>query len=229
SDPNVVYVGTGNQSGWSFTIGKGVYKSTDAGRTWANVGLGASQYIGGLVVDPRNANTVLVAVLGPRPPGGRGAAPAGPAPAEPGERGVYRTTDGGKTWARVLPADGGTGASDVYLDYRDPQIVYALVGAGGGPAAPVAADSGTGAYKSVDGGVTWKPVGGQGLPAGARISAFAVSSGTHGQRLYAVAGAAGRGASAGRGLYASTDGGETWTLGTRQLASAGGKIYADPQ
>src|SRR5438128_8006782 len=80
SDPNVVYVGTGNQSGWSFTTGKGIYKSTDAGQTWTNIGLEKSQYISGIVVDPRNANTLVVAVLGPRAPGGRGA-PEGPAPA----------------------------------------------------------------------------------------------------------------------------------------------------
>src|SRR6185369_385401 len=66
SDHNVVYVGTGNQSGWSFTTGNGIYKSTDAGRSWTNVGLTRSQYIGGIVVDPRDANTALVAVIGPR-------------------------------------------------------------------------------------------------------------------------------------------------------------------
>ena len=222
SDPNVVYVGTGNQSGWSFTIGKGVYKSTDAGKTWMNVGLAASQYIGGIVVDPRNADRVLVAVLGPRPAGGRGGA-AADAPAE-GERGVYRTSDGGRSWNRVLPGDGSAGASDVYMDYGDPQIVYALLSAG------PAQGSATAAHKSIDGGATWQPVGGRGLPEGARISAFAVASGTHGRRLYAVAGVGGgRGAGANRGLYRSDDGGESWTLGTRQLASAGGKIYADPQ
>src|SRR5262245_48535885 len=228
SDPKIVYVGTGNQSGWSFTIGKGVYKSTDAGRTWTNVGLPRSQYIGGIVVDPKNADTVLVAVLGPRPPG---AGPGGRGAAEPlpeGERGLYRSTDGGRSWTRVLPADGAVGASDVYFDYADPQIVYALLTAG----APGAGQtSGPGACKSTDGGVTWQPVSGRGLPDGARMSAFAVSSGTHGRRLYAVAGVGGgRGAGgAGRALYRSDDGGDTWILGTRQLASAGGKIYADPQ
>jgi photosystem II stability/assembly factor-like uncharacterized protein len=228
SDPNVVYVGTGNQSGWSFTIGKGVYKSTDAGRTWTNVGLPRSQYIGGIVIDPRNADIVLVAVIGPRAPGagpgGRGAAE----PAPEGERGVYRSADGGRSWTRVLPADGGAAALDVYIDYADPQIVYALLGVPPSGTAP----SGPGACKSTDGGVTWQPVSGRGLPDGARISAFAVSSRTHGRRLYAVAGVGGgRGAGGpgGRGLYRSDDGGETWTPGTRQLASAGGKIYADPQ
>jgi photosystem II stability/assembly factor-like uncharacterized protein len=236
SNPNIVYVGTGNQSGWSFTIGKGVYKSTDAGRTWTNVGLAKSQYIGGLVVDPRNPDDVLVAVLGPRPAGaGRGAAAAMAAPVAEAdaERGVYRTNDGGKTWTRVLQTDGSAGASDVYFDYQDPQVAYALVGGGFGAAPQTAAQTsapGTGAYKSTDGGATWKAVSGSGLPNGARIQSFAVSSGTHGRRLYAVAVVGGgRGAGANRALYRSDDGGDTWTLGTRALASAGGKIYADPQ
>src|SRR5205814_2604215 len=88
---------------------------------------------------------------------------------------------------------------------------------------------GTGAYKSVDGGVMWKPVAGSGLPDGARVSTMTVASGTHGRRLYALAGTGGRGGSATRGLYRSDDGGESWTLGTQHLASGGGKIYADPQ
>jgi photosystem II stability/assembly factor-like uncharacterized protein len=226
SDPNVVYVGTGNQSGWAFTIGKGVYKSTDAGKTWTNVGLAASQYIGAIVVDPRNANNVLVAALGPRAAGAPGAG-APPAPAADAERGVYRTTDGGRSWARVLPSDGSpAGASDVYLDYADPQMTFALL-----TAAP--ASTGTGAYKSSDGGATWQPIAGRGLADGARISAFAVASGTHGRRLYAVAATGGRGAPARgpgrRALYRSDDGGGTWTFGTSELASAGGKMYADPQ
>jgi photosystem II stability/assembly factor-like uncharacterized protein len=233
SDPKVVYVGTGNQSGWSFTIGKGIYKSTDSGKTWANIGLPTSQYIGAIVVDPRNANHVLVAALGPRPPGGRGAPAAPVSGTETAERGVFRTTDGGRTWTRVLPADGSSGASDVWIDYGDPQVVYALLTGGAAlPAAPAApaSGSGTGVYKSADAGVTWQPISGRGLPDGARISAFTVSSGTHGRRLYALAGTgAGRGAGAGRALYRSDDGGETWTFGTRQLASAGGKMYADPQ
>jgi hypothetical protein len=224
SDPNVVYVGTGNQSGWAFTIGKGVYKSTDAGKTWANVGLSSSQYIGAIVVDPRNANSVLVAALGPRPAGPPGAA----APAQDGsaiERGVYRTDDGGRTWTRVLPADGSAGASDVYLDYADPQMTFALLAG-----APVSA--GTGAHKSSDGGATWKPIGGRGLPEGARIVAFAVASGTHGRRLYSVMTLGGGRGSPGTGrraLYRSDDGGESWSFGTSALASGAGKMYADPQ
>jgi photosystem II stability/assembly factor-like uncharacterized protein len=227
SDPKIVYVGTGNLSGWSFTIGKGVYKSIDGGRSWANVGLSQSQHIGGIVVDPRNAANVLVAALGPRAAAAGGAA----APPEAGERGVYRSSDGGRSWTRVLPADGSSGASDVYLDYADPQIAYALLAGGAAaPGAPQPAGPGGGVYRSIDGGVTWQPAGVRGLADGARISALAVSSGTHGRRLYALAGVGGgRGAGANRALYRSDDSGETWTLGTRQLASAGGKIYADPQ
>ena len=223
SEPAIVYVGTGNLSGWSFTIGKGVYKSTDGGRTWTNIGLPRSQYIGGIVVDPRNANNVLVAALGPRP----GSAAADP---ETSERGVYRSNDGGRSWTRVLPADGSSGASDVYIDQADPEIAYALLSTGGGvPGAPRAIPPGIGAYRSADGGLTWQPVAGRGLPDGARISALAVSSGTHGRRLYALAGVGGGRGGGNRALYRSDDGGETWTLGTRELASAGGKIYADPQ
>jgi photosystem II stability/assembly factor-like uncharacterized protein len=230
SNPRVVYVGTGNQSGWSFTPGKGIYKSTDAGSTWTNVGLPDSQYIGGIVVDPANADKAIVAVQGGRG-GAAGSAGAAPGSASAGERGVYRTSDGGKSWKRVLPVDGSAGASDVYLDYGDPKIVYASLTGGGGPQAAAS----TGVYKSIDGGETWAPVGARGLPDGARISAFAVASGTHGRRLYAVAAAggggrgAGGGGAAGRALYRSDDGGDSWIFGTRELASAGGKIYADPQ
>jgi photosystem II stability/assembly factor-like uncharacterized protein len=203
SDPKVVYVGTGNQSGWSFTTGKGVYKSTDAGKSWTAVGLEASRYIGAIVVDPRNANTLIVAVQGPAP-----------------ERGMYRSADGGRTWTKTLNGTETNGAADLFIDYGDPQIAYALL-AGGTTAA-------TGVYKSADGGVNWQPVSGRGLPNGARITAFAEASGTHGRRLYAVAGTGGRGGGA-RGLYRSDDAGDNWVLGTTQLASAGGKIYADPQ
>src|SRR5262245_61926128 len=235
SDPQIVYVGTGNLSGWSFTPGKGVYKSTDGGRTWASAGLTTSQYIGGIVVDPRNANNVLVAALGPRVPqtGGQqtgGRARTGAMQTVDGERGVYRSRDGGRTWTRVLPADGSSGASDVYGDHTDPQLVFALLASGFGPgAAPqLAATADSGAYKSTDGGATWQPLSRRGLAEGARISALAVSPGTKGRRLYAVAGTGGRGGGT-RALYRSDDGGESWTIGTRQLASASGKIYADPK
>lgn len=225
SDPKIVYVGTGNLSGWSFTSGKGIFKSIDGGKTWTNAGLPDSQYIGAIVVDTRNPDNVLVAAQGPRS-AGRGAAAAPATDPESGQRGVYRTTNGGRTWTRVLPTDGSSGASDVYIDYRDPQLVFALLTAPGG-AAPSPGASSSGVYKSTDGGGTWQPISARGLPDGARISAFAVASGSGGRRLYALAGPGGRGGGT-RGLYRSDDGGDSWTLGTRQLASAGGKMYADP-
>src|SRR4029078_2067570 len=104
------------------------------------------------------AHTLRLAALGPRP-AGRGAADP---PVESPERGVYRSTDGGRAWARVLPADGSAGESDVYLDYQDPQIVFALLTAGGGAGAPQAAAAGTGVYKSADGGAAWQPIAGRG-------------------------------------------------------------------
>jgi photosystem II stability/assembly factor-like uncharacterized protein len=215
SNPNIVYVGTGSQVIWSFTAGKGVYKSIDAGKTWMNVGLPTSRYIGGIVVDPKNPDVLLVAALGARqvPPG---AAAGAPSPDTTSERGVFRSADGGRTWTRVLAADGSAGASDVFGDYRDGQITYALL------------TNGT-AHKSTDGGMTWQAVGTRGFPEGARIAAFALASGTGGRRVYALVGTGGGRGQGNRGLYRSEDGGETWTLGTRQLASAGGKMYADPQ
>jgi photosystem II stability/assembly factor-like uncharacterized protein/cbb3-type cytochrome oxidase cytochrome c subunit len=224
SEHNTVYVGTGNQSGWSFTPGLGMYKSTDAGKTWTNVGLRGSGYINTIIVDPGNPSSVLVAALGTR---------AGDSTVA-SERGVYRTTDGGHNWTRVLPSDGASGASELNYDFRDPRVVYATLqgtggGRGGGAVAPPAPGSTTaGIYKSADGGVTWKPIGANGLPPGTISFPLAVASGTHGQRLYGELRSGGRGGISRSGLYRSDDGGETWTLGTSQIASAGGHIYADP-
>ena len=215
SEPSTVYVGTGDRSGWSFTPGKGLYKSTDGGKTWANVGLQGALYIGAVIVDPHDPNTVLVAAEGR---GGRGAGPAANRVPGADERGVYRSTDGGHTWTRVLPVENPADASDLYYDFFDPRIIYAAM-----------ATAGAGISRSTDGGVTWQPIAARGLPDGSRIMAFAVSSGTHGRRVYAVAGTGGRSGGAGRALYRSDDGGESWTFGTRQLASVGGKMYADPQ
>ncbi len=153
-DPNVVWVGTGeNNSQRSVGYGDGVYKSPDGGRSWTNVGLKTSEHIGKILIDPRHTGTVYVAAQGPL---------WGPG----GDRGLYKTTDGGKNWSAVLTVDDNTGVTDVVLDTRDPDTliaatyqrrrhVYTLVN--GGP--------GSGIHRSTDAGKTWKKVT-AGLPGG---------------------------------------------------------------
>ena len=220
SDSNVVYVGTGDPTGWSFTPGAGVYKSTDAGKSWHKVGLDSTRYITSIVVDPHRPAVVLVAALGAREYGD-GANPA---------RGVYRTTNGGRTWSRVLYKDAHTGVTGLSVDYANPLVVYATLDRDFYGLSAAARDSlapfGTGIYKSIDEGATWRPVSSTGLPQDATGFAVAVASGTHGQRVYAEALARGRDAQA---LYRTDDGGRSWRLTTKHILSAGGgPIYVDP-
>ena len=113
TNPDVVWVGTGeNVSGRHVGWGDGVYRSRDAGRSWERMGLAASQHIGKILVDPREGQRVLVAAEGPLWSSG-------------GERGIYRTTDGGKTWAAVLSIDENTGITDLEFDPSNPDVVYA--------------------------------------------------------------------------------------------------------
>ncbi len=219
SNPSVVYAGTGDASGWSFTPGKGVYKSTDAGKSWTNVGLEDTRYIDAMIVDPRNADVVLVGSFGAALTGG----PANTA------RGVYRTTDGGTTWTKALYVDAYTGVKAMTFDVNDPSIIYASFqrGTNGVTRAELdrLASLGSGLFKSTDGGATWISLPGTGLPAGQSGFEIAVASGTHGQRVYAEARGSGRDAG---GIYRSDDGGATWRLGTKEIGSAGGSIYVDP-
>src|SRR5262245_24482703 len=116
SDPNVVWVGTGETFIRSnVSLGDGIYKSTDAGKTWTRMGLEKTGRIGRIVIDPRNPDIVLAAALGHC---------YGPQP----ERGVYRTTDGGKTWERVLFVDENTGISDLAMDAHNPRVLFARTG-----------------------------------------------------------------------------------------------------
>jgi hypothetical protein len=153
-NPNVVWVGTGeNNSQRSAGYGDGVYKSLDGGQTWTNMGLETSEHIGKIVLDPRDSNVVWVASQGPLwSPGG--------------ERGLYKSTDGGETWEVSLEISENTGISDVVLDPRDPDVLYASsyqrrrrqwTVVAGGPESRV--------YKSTDGGASWRMLGG-GLPEG---------------------------------------------------------------
>jgi photosystem II stability/assembly factor-like uncharacterized protein len=196
SDPNVIYVGTGEADMRSdISFGDGVYKSTDAGETWRNVGLKDSRHIGRILVDPRNPDVALVAALGHA---------YGPN----GERGVFRTADGGSSWQRVLYKDENTGAIDLSFAPDDSRIVYAALWRTRRPPwntyAPLDGP-GSGLYKSTDGGITWSQLAGGGLPSGewGRIG-IAVARGDHGNRVYASIDAKDA------GLYRSDDAGNTW-------------------
>ncbi len=197
SNPNVIYVASGEGlQRPDLSVGTGMYKSTDAGKTWSFLGLKDGQQIGNISVDPTNENRVFAAVLGH---------PYGPNT----ERGVYRTTNGGKTWERVLYKDENTGAVQVTIDPKNPNVVYAdLWAARQGPW-----ENGewqgpeSGLYKSTDGGTSWQKLT-NGLPTVAqglgRIGFCIAPSETN--RLYATVDAPELG-----GVYRSNDAGVTWT------------------
>ncbi|HMD97505.1 MAG TPA: hypothetical protein VKM93_09290 [Terriglobia bacterium] len=155
SDPKVIYVGSGEADMRDdISYGNGMYKSTDAGITWRRIGLEDSRQIGRIVVDPRNSDRVLVAALGHA----YGANP---------ERGVFRSTDGGQSWQKVLFKDENTGAIDLALDPRDSRTVYAALWQTRRPpweVYPPSYGTGSGLYKSTDGGDTWQQLTGHGLP-----------------------------------------------------------------
>ena len=214
---HVIYVGTGEGAlRGNITWGAGVYKSTDAGKTWTFVGLKDSRHIGAVIVDPSNPDIVLVAAIGHA---------FGPND----ERGVYRSSDGGKTWTRTLYKDADTGAIDVTFDPHDARTVWAALWqvrrqpwnfSSGGP--------GSGLYKSTDGGVTWTLQAGHGLPAGTLGRIDVSVSAADPKRVYANIEAKDG------GLYRSEDGGDTWRLASndgriRQRAWYFSKIYADPK
>jgi len=204
-DPNIIWVGTGERAnrqsvGW----GDGVYKTTDEGRTWTNVGLGASMHIGRIVTHPSNPAIVYVAAQG---------SVWGPG----GERGLYRTLDGGRTWTRTLFVDEDTGVTDVAMDGSDPAVLYAASYQrrrsafgfnGGGP--------GSALWKSTDAGATWSKITGNGLPSGEygrigialyrkdpRTVIVSIEQGTRYNASTAYINRKG-------GLYRSNDAGRTW-------------------
>jgi hypothetical protein len=241
SDAHVVYVGTGHN-----LIGKGVYRSADAGATWRAAGLADTKYITTLVVDPRDPNVVLAGVGSGGNFGSMVFYNNGPSAA----RGVYRTANGGATWTHVLTVDPGSGVVDLVRDPNNANHLYVSFsgsgggGAGGGAggrgrgaaggaavggraaagAAPSGAAPGPEIFQSADGGATWARLNAQGFASGVGAVNLTVAPGTANHRLYALAG--GRG---GGGLYRSDDAGATWALGTNRLASASGHIYADPR
>lgn len=197
SDPNTIYVGSGEADLRSdVTYGNGVYKSTDAGKTWRHLGLADTRHIGRMVVDPRNANVVMVAALGH-------------AYGANTERGVFRSTDGGASWQKVLYKDENTGAIDLVIDPEHPDTLFASMWhAQRTPWSAYPPVNGSGSiWKSIDNGKTWTQITGNGLPEGdlGRIG-LAVARGTQGKRIYALIEAKKA------GLYRSDDGGKTWTL-----------------
>ncbi|MFW6198510.1 MAG: VPS10 domain-containing protein, partial [Acidobacteriota bacterium] len=209
SNPEIVWVGTGeNVSGRHVAWGDGVYRSLDGGRTWERMGLPESEHIGKIIVHPDDGEVVFVAAEGPLWSSG-------------GQRGVYRTTDGGETWEAVLEIDEDTGATDLELDPSDPDTIYAAayqrrrsVAAflGGGPQ--------SGIYKSTDGGDSWRRIE-TGLPQGdmGKIG-LAVTPADPGL-VYATIEAD----ETERGLYRSTDKGESWERRSSYISGGTGPHY----
>jgi photosystem II stability/assembly factor-like uncharacterized protein len=175
SDSNIIYVGSGEAClRGNISYGDGVYKSTDAGKTWKNVGLHDSRHIGRVIVHPRDANTVFVAAMGHA---------FGPN----AERGVYRTTDGGKSWSKVLYLDEKTGAIDVEFDPNNPNILFAaLYQALRQPWVFDSGGAGSGLYRSSDGGATWTRLQGNGLPEGLLGRITVSISAADSSRVYAL-------------------------------------------
>jgi photosystem II stability/assembly factor-like uncharacterized protein len=193
SDANVIYAGTGEACiRGNISYGNGVYKSLDGGKTWTHVGLADTRHIAKVLVDPRNPDVVFVAALGHA---------YGPN----AERGVFRSTDGGKTWQKVLYKGEKTGAIDLGFDPANSHILYAaLWEATRTPWSMTSGGPGSGLYKSTDGGATWKRVEGHGLPGGVLGRIGVAVSGADSNRVYTLIEAA-QG-----GLYRSDDAGESW-------------------
>ena len=198
SDPNILYVGSGEGlQRPDLAVGDGMYKSTDAGKTWTHLGLRDAQQITAIGVDPKNPDRVFVAAEGH---------PYGPN----AERGVFRSLDGGKNFEKVLYKDENTGAADIVMDPGNPQILFAALWAA--RVAPWEVRSGesfvipgSGLYKSTDGGTTWRPIT-KGLPTSAELARIGIAiSPSHSQRMYLTAES-----KKDAGIYRSDDGGESW-------------------
>jgi photosystem II stability/assembly factor-like uncharacterized protein len=216
SDPNVIYVGTGEACiRGDIIMGNGVYKSTDAGKTWRFIGLRETYSIGRMIVDPKDANIVYVAALGH---------PFGPNTT----RGIFRSRDGGRTWQRVLYVDDKTGGIDIQFDLSNPNILFAgMWQAVRKPWTMESGGPGSGLYRSADGGDTWAKLTGNGLPEGI-LGRIGVATTSNPNRIYALIEAE-KG-----GLFRSDDGGEKWQLVNddrryRQRAWYYTHVFADPK
>ncbi|HUV12447.1 MAG TPA: glycosyl hydrolase, partial [Acidobacteriota bacterium] len=193
-NPEVVWVGTGeNVSGRHVGYGDGVYKSLNGGETWTRMGLEASEHIGEILIDPRDSNVVFVAAEGSLWKSG-------------GERGVYRSTDGGKSWNQALAVSSETGVTHLEFDPGNPDVIYAAayqrrrsvpLFLGGGPE--------SGIYKSTDGGDSWRRIE-KGLPEGDMGRIGLAVSPVNSSYVYATIEAGPEE----KGFYRSTDSGESW-------------------
>ena len=214
-NPNVVWVGTGeNNAQRVVAYGDGVYKSIDGGKSWTNTGLKESEHIGRIVIDPRNSDVVYVAAQGPLWRKG-------------GDRGLFKTTDGGKTWTKILSVDDWTGANDVQLDQRNPDVLIATMWQrnrrtfgfiAGGP--------GSGIYRSTDGGKTWTKSQ-SGFPSEDLGRIGLSMSPANPSVVYAMAEAA----SDKGGFFRSKDGGASWEKmsSTQMGGNYYNRIFADPK
>jgi len=199
SNPNIIYVASGEGLHRpDLSVGNGIYKSTDAGKTWTHLGLRDGFQIPALAVDPRDPNRVFAAVLGH---------PYGPNE----ERGLFRSTDGGQTWQKAIYKDENTGASDVEVDPSNPDTVYASmweVREGPWEDGNEVNGTGGGLFKSTDGGTTWRPLT-NGLPKDLSQVYVAIAP-SDPRRLYATLGTA----SGALAVYRSDDAGENWSKAT---------------
>jgi len=209
NNPDTVWVGTGeNVSGRHVGFGDGIYKSLDGGESWTNMGLKDSQHIGMIKVDPRDSNIVYVAVQGPLwSPGG--------------ERGLYKTTNGGKTWVLILSAGEYTGANEVHLDPRNPDVIFASLHQrfrnvaalmDGGPE--------SGIHKSTDGGESWRELT-NGVPTEDKGKIGLSISPVNPDVVYATIELAQRKG----GFWRSLDGGESWEKRSDEIYSGTGPHY----
>jgi len=204
---NIVYVGTGEACiRGNISHGDGVYRTLDGGKTWKNVGLRDSRAIGKVIINPNNPDIVFVAALGH---------PFGPNT----ERGIFRTTDGGKTWEKVLYKDENTGGIDVAFDPHNPNILFAALWQARRTSwSMVSGGPGSGLYRSNDGGTTWKHLQEHGLPTGP-YGKIGVAVAANSERVYALIEAH----NPDGGLYRSDDGGESW-----QLVNASHSLWQRP-
>ncbi|MGB5238865.1 MAG: glycosyl hydrolase, partial [Flavobacteriaceae bacterium] len=213
-NPNVVWIGTGeNNNQRSVSYGDGVYKSVDGGASWKHLGLKSSEHIGKILVHPENPDIVYVAAIGPLWSKG-------------GERGLYKTTDGGVNWTPVLQIDEHTGVTDVLMDPRDPDVLYAatfqrrrhvFTYVGGGP--------GSGLHKTTDGGASWEKIQ-KGLPK-TEIGRIGLAiSPADPEYIYAIVEAADKKG----GVFLSTNRGASWEKQSKHVTSGNyyQEIIADP-